>query len=88
MRSQASSVDFVATSLPGIRGVRHICGAAIVDSFPFGPRLGSLMNITGFGVDDRLDIGLGLDPAAIAEPDVLVECMVEAFHSFDTANGS
>ncbi len=88
MRSQASSVDFVATSLPGIRGVGHICGAAIEDSFPFGPRLGSLMNITGFGVDDRLDIGLGLDPAAIAEPDVLVECMVEAFQRFGAAHGS
>ena len=88
MRSQANSVDFVATSLPGIRGVSHICGAAIEESFPFGPRLGSLMNITGFGVDDRLDIGLGLDPAAIAEPDVLVECMVEAFQSFAAAHGS
>ena len=88
MRSQASSVDFVATSLPGIRGVRHICGAAIEESFPFGPRLGSLMNITGFGVDDRLDIGIGLDPTAIAEPDVLVECMVEAFQSFAATNGS
>ncbi len=88
MRAQASSVDFVATSLPGIRGVGHICGATIEDSFPFGPRLGSLMNITGFGVDDRLDIGLGLDPAAIAEPDVLVECMVEAFQRFGAAHGS
>ena len=88
MRAQANSVDFVATSLPGIRGVRHICGAVIEESFPFGPRLGSLMNITGFGVDDRLDIGLGLDPTAIAEPEVLVECMVEAFQRFSATHGS
>lgn len=88
MRAQANSVDFVATSLPGIRGARHICGAAIEESFPFGPRLGSLMNITGFGVDDRLDIGIGLDPAAIAEPQVLVECIVEAFDSFAGTHGS
>lgn len=88
MRSQVSSVDFVATSLPGIRGVRHICGAAIEESFPFGPRLGSLMNITGFGVDDRLDIGLSLDPGAIADPDVLVECMTEAFQRFTATHGS
>ena len=88
VRSQANSVDFVATSLPGIRGVRHICGAVIEQSFPFGPRLGSLMNITGFGVDDRLDIGVGLDPTAIAEPDVLVECMLEAFQSFAGSHGS
>jgi hypothetical protein len=88
LRSQASSVDFVATSLPGLRGVHHICGAAIEESFPFGPRLGSLMNITGFGVDDRLDIGLGLDPAAIEKPEVLVECMVDAFHRFAPTRGT
>ena len=88
MRAQAGSVDFVATSLPGIRGVRHICGAVIEASFPFGPRLGSLMNITGFGVDDRLDIGIGLDPTAIAEPDVLVECMADAFQSFSATHDS
>jgi hypothetical protein len=88
MRAQASSVDFVATSLPGIRGVRHICGAVIEESFPFGPRLGSLMNITGFGVDDRLDIGIGLDPAAIAEPDMLVECMNDAFQGFTATHAS
>ena len=46
------------------------------------------MNITGFGVDDRLDIGIGLDPAAIAEPQVLVECIVEAFDSFAGTHGS
>jgi diacylglycerol O-acyltransferase len=88
MRAQANSVDFVATSLPGIRGIHHICGAAIEESFPFGPRLGSLMNITGFGVDDRLDIGIGLDPIAIAEPQVLVECIMEAFESFAGKHGS
>jgi hypothetical protein len=88
LRSQADSVDFVATSLPGIRGSRQICGAIIEESFPFGPRLGSLMNITGFGVDDRLDIGIGLDPTAVAEPAVLVECMVDAFESFASAHAS
>ena len=57
MRSQAGTVDFVATSLPGIRGLRRIGGAVIEKSFPFGPRMGSLLNITGYGVDDRLDVG-------------------------------
>jgi diacylglycerol O-acyltransferase len=88
MRSQAHSIDFVATSLPGIRGVRHIGGAVIEKSFPFGPRLGSLMNITGFGVDDRLDVGIGLDPSAIAEPERLLACMTEAFESLSAAHGT
>jgi hypothetical protein len=88
MRAQAGTVDFVATSLPGIRGVRHIGGAVIEKSFPFGPRLGSLLNITGYGVDDRLDVGIALDPSAIAEPDLLIDCLMRAFDSFVAAHGS
>ena len=88
LRAQAKSVDFVATSLPGVRSGQHICGAAIEASYPLGPRLGSLMNITAFGVDDQLNIGLGLDPVAIAEPEVLVDCMVDAFQSFAGPHGS
>jgi hypothetical protein len=82
MRGQAHSVDFVATSLPGTRGVRKICGAVVEQSFPFGPRLGCLMNITGFAVDDRLDIGICLDPTTITEPDLLVQMIQSAFKGF------
>jgi WS/DGAT/MGAT family acyltransferase len=88
MRSQAHSVDFVATSLPGTRGVRKICGAVVEQSFPFGPRLGCLMNITGFAVDDRLDIGICLDPTAITEPDLLVQMIQSAFEGFAPTHGS
>jgi diacylglycerol O-acyltransferase / wax synthase len=88
LRAQANSVDFVATSLPGVRNGQHICGALIEESYPLGPRLGSLMNITAFGVDDRLSIGMGLDPVAISEPEKLVDCMLEAFQSFAGPHGS
>jgi len=88
MRAQAGTVDFVATSLPGIRGVRQIGGAVIEKSFPFGPRLGSLVNITGYGVDDRLDVGIALDPSTITEPELLIECMMKAFQGFVAAHGS
>jgi len=88
MRAQANTVDFVATSLPGIRGVRKIGGAVIEKSFPFGPRLGSLVNITGYGIDDRLDIGVALDPSAIAEPELLIECMIKAFEGFVAPHGT
>ncbi len=88
MRGQAHSVDFVATSLPGTRGVRQICGAVVEKSFPFGPRLGCLMNITGFAVDDRLDVGICLDPTAIAEPDLLVQLIQTAFEGFAPTHGS
>jgi hypothetical protein len=81
LRAQADSVDFAATALPGLRGSRHICGSLIEASYPFGPRLGCPANVTAFGNGDRLDLGIALDPAAVTEPEVLLECLLEAFHA-------
>ena len=82
LHAQARAIDFIATALPGLRGPRHIGGAAIEESYPFGPRLGCLMNLTAFGNSDRLDVGITLDPTAVSEPDVLLECLDAAFKSF------
>lgn len=82
LQAQANSVDFVATAIPGVRGARHICGATVEQSYPFGPRLGRLVNLTGFGNDDRLDIGIALDPVAIIDPEMFLECLLGAFAGF------
>jgi hypothetical protein len=82
LHAQARTVDFAATCLPGLRGVRHICGTAIEEIFPFGPRLGCLVSLNAFGNDDRLDVGIALDPVAITDPELLVECLAEAFELF------
>ena len=79
LQSQAGTVDFVATAIPGFRGSGRICGARIETSFPFGPRLGCPVNLTAFANKDRLDVGIALDPAAITEPAVFLECLEEAF---------
>jgi WS/DGAT/MGAT family acyltransferase len=80
--AQARTVDFAATALPGLRRVHHVCGAAVEEAFPFGPRLGCLVNLTGFANDDRLDVGIAVDPVAIADPELLVGCLTEAFEQF------
>jgi hypothetical protein len=79
IRSQARSVDFVATCFAGLRSQRTICEAAIEESYPFGPRFGCLLNATAFGIDGRLDVGLSLDSLAVSQPDLLVECLRVAF---------
>ncbi len=79
LHAQAGTVDFAATAIPGLRGSGHICGARIETTYPFGPRLGCPVNLTAFATKDRLDIGIALDPAAITEPAVLLECLAEAF---------
>jgi WS/DGAT/MGAT family acyltransferase len=83
LQVQADSVDFAATTLPGLRRDRQICGARVEAMFPFGPRLGCPVNITALGNDDRLDVGVALDPAAITEPDTFLDSLKEAFESFD-----
>jgi diacylglycerol O-acyltransferase len=79
LHAQAGTVDFAATAIPGFRGSGQICGARIETSYPFGPRLGCPVNLTAFGNKDRLDVGIALDPAAITEPAVFLECLDEAF---------
>lgn len=82
---QADSVDFAATSLPGLRGSRTICGSTVEATYPFGPRLGCPVNLTAFGNGDRLDVGIALDPTAITDPDLLLECIHDAFSAFAPA---
>jgi diacylglycerol O-acyltransferase / wax synthase len=90
LHAQADSVDFAATALPGLRGARHVCGSLIEAIYPLGPRLGCPMNITAFGNDDRLDVGIALDAAALEQPDLLVKCLTDAFDSYvaAAANGA
>jgi diacylglycerol O-acyltransferase / wax synthase len=87
LHAQADTVDFAATTLPGTRGPRHICGATIEESYPFGPRLGCPLNISAFGNQDRLDVGLVFDPAAIVDPGGLLDCLKTAFAGFVAGSG-
>jgi diacylglycerol O-acyltransferase len=87
LEAQANTVDFVATCVPGFRDARHVCGSLIEESYPFGPRLGCLMNITGFGHSDRFDIGIAVDPSAISDPELLLSCLSTAFQGLVTKLG-
>jgi WS/DGAT/MGAT family acyltransferase len=88
LHAQAGSIDFVASALPGLRGPRQLCGATITAGYPFGPRLGSPVNVTAFGNDDRLDIGIAVDPVAVADPEALVECLASSFRLYAPAAGA
>ena len=82
LHAQADTVDFAATTLPGHRRTSHVCGAAIDQSYPFGPRLGCPINISAFGNEDRLDVGIALDATTILEPEVLIDSLRTAFAGF------
>jgi hypothetical protein len=82
LHAQANSVDFVATAVPGFRTDRHVGGALIEECFPFGPRLGCLANISALANGDRLDIGIAVDPNAIPDSQLLVDCLATAFQAY------
>jgi len=85
--AQIGSVDFVATTIPGYRRGRHLGGGEVEGVYPFGPRLGRLANVVGAGNEDRLDVGVALDPFAVEDPDLLVQCIVSAFDDLTRAAG-
>jgi len=79
VRAQARTVDFAASIVPGLRSGRFMAGAAVEASWPMGPRVGCAVNFTLLTCDDRLHLGVNLDPAAVADPSALMECVAESF---------
>ena len=79
LRAQARTVDFAASIVPGLRSGRFMAGAPVEASWPMGPRVGCAVNFTLLTCDDRLYLGVNLDPAAVTDPPALMECLAESF---------
>ena len=78
-RSQARTIDFVASNLRGSPVDLYLGGARLEGNFPMGPRAGCAVNVTTLSYRDSLDIGLNSDPAAISDPEALVTLLDESF---------
>jgi hypothetical protein len=80
-------VDFTASLLPGPRGEHRWAGARILASYPFGPLFGAAINATALTLGDRLQIGVHLDPAAVADPALIMKCMRDSFDTLIDQSG-
>jgi diacylglycerol O-acyltransferase / wax synthase len=78
-RSQARTIDFVASNLRGSPVDLYLAGTRIEANFPMGPRAGCPVNVTLLSYKDSLDMGLNLDPAAVSDAPALVGCLEESF---------
>lgn len=87
LRAQARTVDFATSIVPGLRAGRFMAGAPVVASWPMGPRVGCAVNFTLLTCDDRLHLGVNLDPAAVTDPAALMECLAESFGDLLEAAG-
>jgi WS/DGAT/MGAT family acyltransferase len=73
--SMMKALDFVTSNVPGPRHPVYASGAKIEHMFPFGPLAGAAINVTLFSYAGDCQIGVNLDPAAVSEPERLMDCM-------------
>lgn len=79
VRSQVETVDFAASNLRGAPFDLYVAGARVVSNHPMGPTGGTAFNATVLGYLDSLGLGLNVDEAAIEDPTLLRQCIVDAF---------
>lgn len=77
--SMLRGVDFVTSNVPGPPFPIYLAGARVESQFAFGPLAAAAANLTLLSYVDELNIGINSDPAAVPDPERLVECMQEGF---------
>jgi WS/DGAT/MGAT family acyltransferase len=73
------AVDFTTSNVPGPRFPVYMSGAKIEHSFGFGPCAGGALNVTCFSYDGEVAVGVNVDPAAVTDPQLFVECLRKGF---------
>jgi WS/DGAT/MGAT family acyltransferase len=77
--SMIKKVDFLASNVPGVPVPMYLVGAEVQRFYPFGPTLGSAVNITLMSYRDTACIGVHTDAAAIPDHEVFIACLEDGF---------
>jgi len=77
--SQTRTIDFATSNLRGSPVPLYLAGARIVANYPIGPRTGCALNVTLLSYCDELHMGLNIDPAAVTDVALLMDCLEESF---------
>ena len=78
-RQQVETVDFATSNVRGAPFDLYIAGAKILANYPMGPTGGTAFNLTVLSSGGWLDMGVNIDSAAIDDPQLLRECLEEAY---------
>jgi hypothetical protein len=73
-----TSLQLMASNVPGIGDGYFLAGARVLRFFGYG-RSGAAALITFISSGDVASVGVGFDPAAITEPTLFLDCIVEGF---------
>ena len=82
----AASVDFTTSNLRAAPVDLFIAGALIEGNYPLGPLGGTAFNLTTMSYRGTLNMGLVVDAGAIAEPDLLRDCIEREYAALAAAS--
>ncbi len=82
---QAAKVDFATSNVPGAPIPTWFAGQAIENMYPMGPVTGTAFNITMLSYNDRCHFGIHIDPAAVADTELLVKSIALSFRQLGVA---
>jgi diacylglycerol O-acyltransferase / wax synthase len=77
--SMLKGVDFITSNVPGVPVPVYLAGARMEAQIALGPMSGSAANAVLVSYLDDLNIGVNTDPVAIADPEVLLDCLRDSF---------
>jgi hypothetical protein len=86
-RQQAAKVDLATSNIRGAPMQTYIAGSAVVAGIPLGPVAGTAANLTTISQNGRMNMGLLVDPIAVADPAGLARNIDAAFTSLLAAGG-
>jgi WS/DGAT/MGAT family acyltransferase len=78
-RMEAARVDVATSNVRAAPVPTWVGGSLVEANYALGPVVGTPCNVTLLSYCDRVDLGLHIDPTAIAEPARLRRCMEEGF---------
>ena len=78
-RQQVSTVDFAASNTRGAPFDLFIGGAQVLANHPMGPTGGTAFNATLMSYRGNLDVGINIDAHAVTDPELLRDCISDAF---------
>lgn len=67
--------DVLTSNIPGSPLPMFMDGARMVAQYPFGPLTTAAVNVTLLSYLDAANLGVSSNPAAVPDPDVLLECL-------------
>ena len=77
--SMLKHIDFLASDVTGFPFPVWLAGARLTGQVAFGPTIGTALNLTLLSYEGTCSIGITMDTAAVADPELLAECLRAGF---------